>query len=45
MNLFKKIERGFTVLVMAPFVGLERRERERRLKERLRRSEQKHNFK
>ena len=45
MNLFKKIERGFTALAMAPLGGLEHRERERRLKERLRRSEQKHNFK
>ncbi len=44
MNLFKKIERGFTVLAMAPLVGLEQRERERRLEERLKRLQQKHNF-
>jgi hypothetical protein len=44
MNLFKKIERGFTVLALAPLIGLEQRERERRLKERLKRSQQRHNF-
>jgi hypothetical protein len=42
MSLFKKIERGLTVLAMAPLVGLEKKERERRLEERLKRSEQKH---
>jgi hypothetical protein len=42
MNLFKKIERSLTILAMAPLVGLEGRERERRLEERLKRSQQKH---
>jgi len=42
MNLFKKIERDLSVLAMAPLVGLEKKERERRLDERLKRSEQKH---
>jgi hypothetical protein len=45
MNLFKKIERGFTALAMAPLIGLEQRERERRLEERLKRLQQKQNFK
>ncbi len=45
MNLFKKVERGLTILAMAPLVGLEDRERERRLEERLKRSQQRHNFK
>jgi hypothetical protein len=42
MNLFKKIERDLFVLAMAPLAGLEKKERERRLDERLKRSEQKH---
>ncbi len=42
MNFFKRIERDLTVLAMAPLVELERKERERRLEERLKRSEQKH---
>ena len=41
MNLFRKIGRGLTVVAMAPLVGLEKRERDRRLEERLKRSEQK----
>jgi len=44
MNLFKKIERNLTILAMAPLVGLEGREREKRLEERLKRSRQRHNF-
>ena len=41
MNFFKKVERELAALVIAPFYGLERKERERRLEERLKRSEQK----
>ena len=41
MNSLKKIERGLTVVAMAPFVGLEKKERERRLDERLKRLENK----
>ena len=41
MNLFRKIERGLTDFAMAPLVGLEMRERDRRLEERLKRLEQK----
>jgi len=42
VNSLKKIERGLTALAMAPLSGLEKKERERRLEERLKRSEQKH---
>ena len=42
MNFFKKIERNLTALAIAPFYALEKKERERRLDERLKRSEQKH---
>jgi hypothetical protein len=42
MNLFKKIGRGITIVAMAPLVGLEKKERDRRLEERLKRLEQKH---
>ena len=45
MNFFKKIERGLTVLAMAPLYELEKKERERRLEERLKRSEKKHGLK
>ena len=38
---FKKIERGLTALAMAPLSGLEKKERDRRLEERLKRLEQK----
>ena len=41
MNLFRKIERSLTAFVMAPLSGLEKRERDRRLEERLKRSEEK----
>jgi len=43
MNLLRKIERGLTVLALAPLSGLEKKERDRRLDERLRRLEQKRN--
>ena len=42
MNLLKKIERSLTALVIAPLSGLEKKERNRRLEERLKRLEQKH---
>jgi hypothetical protein len=41
MNLFRKIRWGFTVLAMAPFYELEKKERDRRLEERLKRIEEK----
>jgi hypothetical protein len=41
MGLFKKIGRGLSVLALAPLSGLEKKERERRLEERLKRLEQK----
>ena len=41
MNLVEKIERGVTVLAIAPFVELEKKERDRKLKERLDRLEKK----
>ena len=44
MNLFKKIGWGLTVLVMAPLVGLEKKERDRRLEQRLKRSDQKYRY-
>jgi len=43
MNLFKKIERNLTILVMSPLVELDKKERERKLNERLKRIEEKHN--
>jgi len=45
MNLFRKFERGLTALAIAPFSGLEKKERDRRLEERLKRSEEKHGSK
>ena len=42
MNLFRKIGRDLTVLALVPFSGLEIKERNRRLDERLKRLEQKH---
>ena len=45
MNLFKKIERGLTVLAIAPLSGLEKKERDRKLEERLKRLEQKQSYK
>ena len=44
MKSIKKIERGLTALAMAPLAGIEKRERNRRLEERLKRSEQKHSY-
>jgi hypothetical protein len=41
MNLFRKIERGLTALAIAPLSGLEKKERDKRLEERLKRLEQK----
>lgn len=41
VKLSKKIRRGVTALVMAPLVGFEVKERNRRLEERLNRSRQK----
>jgi hypothetical protein len=41
VNLFRKIERGLTALAIAPLSGLEKKERDRRLEERLKRSEEK----
>jgi len=41
MNLFRKIGRGITVLAIVPLSGLEKKERDRRLDERLKRLEQK----
>jgi hypothetical protein len=41
-NLFRKVERGLTVLAMAPLLNLEKKESQKRLEERLRRAEQKH---
>ena len=40
MNLLKKVGQSLTVLAITPFLSLEKKERERRLKERLKRSEQ-----
>jgi hypothetical protein len=45
MNLFKKIGRSLSVLAMAPLVELEKKERERRLEERLKRCEEKQKLK
>jgi hypothetical protein len=41
MNFFKKIGRNLSALAIAPLSGIERKERERRLNERLKRLEQK----
>ena len=41
MNLFRKISRGLTALAIAPLSGLETRERDRKLEERLKRFEDK----
>ena len=45
MKSFKKIERGLTALAVAPLSGLEKKGRDRRLEERLKRSEQKQSHK
>jgi len=41
MNLLKKIGRSLSAIALTPFSGLENRERNRRLEERLKRSEEK----
>jgi hypothetical protein len=41
MNFVKKVEWNLTALAMVPLIGVETKERERRLEERLQRSEQK----
>ena len=41
MKLLKKVERGLTVLVMAPLVNLEKKESRKRLDERLKRANEK----
>jgi hypothetical protein len=41
MNIFQRIRRDLVVLAIAPFYGLEKRERERKLEERLNRLEEK----
>jgi hypothetical protein len=41
MNALKKIGRTFSILAIASFSGLENKERNRRLEERLKRSEEK----
>jgi hypothetical protein len=41
MNLLRKVERGLTVLAMAPLINLEKKESRKRLEERIRRAEQK----
>jgi hypothetical protein len=45
MNSLKKIERGLTALAIARMSGIEKKERERRLEERLKRLDEKHNNK
>jgi hypothetical protein len=40
MNLVKKIGQGLTALALSPFLSFEKKERDRRLEERLKRSEQ-----
>ncbi len=41
MGLTKKVERRLAFLALAPFGGIERKQRDRRLQERIRRAEQK----
>jgi len=41
VNSLKKIERALTTIAIAPLSGLEKKERDRRLEERLKRLEQK----
>ena len=41
MNLFKRIERSLSVVALAPLSGLETKERNRRLEERLKRCKEK----
>jgi hypothetical protein len=44
MSLFRKIRRRLILIAMAPLSGLENKERNRKIEERLKRSEQKHNY-
>ena len=44
MDLFRKIRRRLTVIAMASLSGLENKQRNRKLEERLKRSEQKHSY-
>ena len=44
-NLLRKVERSLTVLAMAPLINLEKKESRKRLEERLRRAEQKEQYK
>ena len=45
VNSLKKIERGLIALAIAPLSGLEKKERDRRLEERLKRLEEKQSHK
>jgi hypothetical protein len=44
MDLFRKIKRRLTVIAMAPLSGLENKQRNRKLEEQLKRSEQKRSY-
>jgi BMFP domain-containing protein YqiC len=44
MNLLKKIEMNLTALALVPLTNLETRERQRRLKERIERLEQRQKY-
>ncbi len=44
MNVFRKIGRGVAVLAIAPLSGLEKKERDRRIAERIKHLEEKHRF-
>jgi hypothetical protein len=43
-NTLKKIHRNLLVLAVAPFYSLEKKERERKLEQRLKHLEQKHKY-
>jgi hypothetical protein len=40
-NIFRKLERELTAIAMAPLVGLEKKETQRRIQERIKRYQQK----
>jgi hypothetical protein len=40
-NVFRKLERELTAIAMAPLVGLEKKETQRRIQERIKRYQQK----
>jgi hypothetical protein len=42
MRFLKRVERNFAALLMVPLVGIEQSERERRLKEKSRRMEERY---